>query len=76
MCLRDSKYYVGENELNLFGSMMYRNEDYEEAVAMIASGKIYTKPLISKHFPFEKYLEAYEYIEKQKDKTMKVIIDL
>ncbi len=69
-------YYVGEHELNLFGSMMYRHEDYEEAVAMIASGKIYTEPLISKHFPFEKYLEAYEYIEKQKDKTMKVIIDL
>lgn len=69
-------YYVGEHELNVFGSMMYKHEDYEEAVSMIAKGKIITEPLISKHFPFEKYLEAYEYIEKQKDKTMKVIIDL
>jgi L-iditol 2-dehydrogenase/threonine 3-dehydrogenase len=69
-------YYVGEHELNLFGSMMYRHEDYEEAVKMIASGKIITEPLVTKHFPFEEYLQAYQYIEEQKDKTMKVIIDL
>jgi L-iditol 2-dehydrogenase/threonine 3-dehydrogenase len=69
-------YFLGEHELNLFGSMMYRKEDYEEAVRMIDSGKIVTTPLISKHFNFESYPEAYSYIEKQGDKTMKVMIDL
>jgi len=69
-------YYLGEHELNVFGSMMYRQEDYEEAVAMIASGKIKTDPLITKHFPFEQYLQAYKYIDNQGDKTMRVIIDL
>ena len=69
-------YFLGEHELNLFGSMMYRKEDYEEAVKMIDSGKIATAPLISKHFSFETYLEAYQYIEKQGDRTMKVMIDL
>jgi len=69
-------YFLGEHELNLFGSMMYRKEDYEEAVRMIDSGKIATAPLISKHFSFESYLEAYQYIEKQGDRTMKVMIDL
>jgi len=69
-------YFLGEHELNMFGSMMYRKEDYEEAVKLIDSGQITTAPLISKHFPFEEYLQAYEYIEEQKDKTMKVIIDL
>ena len=69
-------YFLGEHELNVFGSMMYRKEDYEEAVKMIDSGQIKTAPLISKHFSFEEYLEAYEYIEKQGDKTMKVMIDL
>jgi len=69
-------YYLGEHELNLFGSMMYRKEDYQEAVKMIDSGKIKTTPLISKHFSFEAYLEAYQYIEKQGDRTMKVMIDL
>ena len=69
-------YYVGEHELNLFGSMMYRHEDYEEAVSMIANGKINTEPLISMHFPFNQYMQAYEFVEHQKDKSMKVMIDL
>jgi L-iditol 2-dehydrogenase/threonine 3-dehydrogenase len=69
-------YYLGEHELNVFGSMMYRDEDYQAAVEMINSGKIKTEPLISKHFSFEEYLEAYHYIEEQGDKIMKVMIDL
>jgi len=69
-------FYLGEHELNVFGSMMYRHEDYLDAVDMIASGKIKLEPLMSKHFPFEGFLDAYKYIEEQGDKTMKVIIDL
>ncbi len=69
-------YYVGEHELNVFGSIMYRHEDYLEAVSMILEGKIRTEPLISKHFPFIEFKQAYEYIEHQKDRVMKVIIDL
>ncbi|MFO7864514.1 MAG: alcohol dehydrogenase catalytic domain-containing protein [Salinivirgaceae bacterium] len=69
-------FYLGEHELNVFGSMMYRHEDYEAAVEMIAKGEIKLDPLISKHFPFEKYLEAYDYIEEKGDKNMKVMIDL
>ncbi len=69
-------FYLGEHELNVFGSMMYKHEDYEAAVEMISNGKINLEPLISKHFPFEEYLEAYKYIEDQGEKTMKVIIDL
>ena len=69
-------YYVGEHELNVFGSMMYKHEDYEEAAELIASNKIITAPLISKHFSFADYQEAYKYIDKNANKTMKVIIDL
>lgn len=69
-------FYLGEHELNVFGSMMYRHEDYEAAVEMIASGKILTKPLLTNSFPFINYLEAYRFIEKQGDKSMKVMIEL
>jgi 2-desacetyl-2-hydroxyethyl bacteriochlorophyllide A dehydrogenase len=69
-------FFVGEHELNLYGSMMYRHEDYLAAVEMIASGKIKTAPLLTDRFPFEKYHEAYQYIEKQGDRTLKVMIDL
>jgi len=69
-------FYLGEHELNVFGSMMYRHEDYEAAVEMIASGKIITAPLLTTSFPFNKYLDAYKFIEQQGDKSMKVMIEL
>jgi L-iditol 2-dehydrogenase/threonine 3-dehydrogenase len=69
-------FYLGEHELNVYGSMMYRQEDYETAVQMIASGKIITEPLLTRSFPFEEYLQAYQFIDKQGDKTMKVMINL
>ena len=69
-------YFLGEHELNVFGSMMYRHEDYLEAAALIAAGKIILDPLISKHFPFDQYLDAYHYIGENADKVMKVMIDL
>ena len=69
-------YYVGEHELNIFGSMMYKQEDYEEAAELIATNKIITAPLISKHFAFKDYQNAYKYIDENANKSMKVIIDL
>jgi 2-desacetyl-2-hydroxyethyl bacteriochlorophyllide A dehydrogenase len=69
-------FYLGEHELNVFGSMMYRHEDYEAAVEMIASGKIITTPLLTASFPFNKYSDAYKFIEEKGDKSMKVMIEL
>ena len=69
-------YFVGEHELNLFGSMMYRHEDYLEAVQLISEGKIILDPLVSKHFPFERYPDAYQFIAESDDRVMKVMIDL
>lgn len=69
-------YFVGEHELNLYGSMMYRHEDYQEAAKLISEGRIVLNPLISKHFPFEQYLDAYRFIGDSGDKVMKVMVDL
>ena len=69
-------FYLGEHELNVYGSMMYRHEDYQFAVEMIASGRIITNPIITRTFPFEQYPDAYRFIEKQQDKFMKVMIEL
>nr|WP_299382891.1 alcohol dehydrogenase catalytic domain-containing protein [Allomuricauda sp.] len=67
---------LGDRELSLIGTLMYKHSDYEEAVKYIESGEISTRPLITKNFPFESYLDAYKYIDKQGDETLKVIIDL
>ncbi len=73
---RVNMFYLGEHELKLIGSLMYMHEDYLESVDAIASGKVNLTPLITNHFSFDKYNNAYQFIEEQKDKTMKVIIDL
>lgn len=67
---------VGDRELSLTGTLMYKHEDYQEAVRLIDEETIETEPLFTKHFPFEEYLEAYQFIDNQGDKTLKVIIDL
>lgn len=67
---------VGDRELNLIGTLMYKHEDYEKAVELIASGEVITDPLVTKHFSLEQYEDAYSYIDEQGDKTLKVMIDL
>ena len=67
---------VCEHELNLKGSMMYLREDFEKAAQWIASGQIQTQPLISRHFTFEDFSSAYDYLEKEGENALKVIIDV
>ncbi|MGI6312737.1 MAG: zinc-dependent alcohol dehydrogenase [Candidatus Cryptobacteroides sp.] len=71
-----SMFYLGEHELTLVGTMMYRHEDYLETVKMISEGKINLKPLISKRFSFDDYDKAYKFIDENRTSSMKLIIDL
>lgn len=68
--------FVQDRELKLIGTLMYKYEDYEKAVELLDQGQINTDPLISNHFDFKDYREAYDYIDNKGDKAMKVMIDL
>ena len=67
---------LNDHELDLNTTMMYRNEDYIKAIELANEKKVQLKPLISKKFPFRSYLEAYQYIDENRESTMKVIIDV
>ena len=67
---------VQDRELNLRGTLMYRRPDYLRAIELIDSGQVQTQPLMSTHFAFDDYLDAYHYIEAQGDRSMKVFIDV
>ena len=67
---------LNDHELDLNTTMMYRHEDYVDAIRLVSEGKIALRPLMSKHFAFKDYLEAYRYIDANRETTMKVIIDL
>lgn len=68
--------FIQDRELQIAGSMMYRYEDYERAIELVTDGKISTEPLESSHFPLEEFATAYEFIDRHRDKSMKVFIDL
>ena len=68
--------FVQDHELTLKGSAMYRVEDYITAIELVGEGKIEFDALITDHVPFSRYLDAYKLIDEQKDKAMKVIIDM
>jgi 2-desacetyl-2-hydroxyethyl bacteriochlorophyllide A dehydrogenase len=67
---------VGDREQTIVGTLMYKHEDYLKAVEIIASGEVITEPLVTKHFPFEKYADAYRFIDERGSDTLKVMIDL
>ena len=67
---------LNDSELDLNTTMMYRHEDYVDAIRLVNEGKIRLKPLQSAHFAFEDYDAAYRYIDANREKTMKVLIDV
>ncbi|MDF2674301.1 MAG: yjmD [Clostridiales bacterium] len=67
---------VQDKEIRLIGSLMYVEKDFRLAMDMIHSGKINVTPLLSEHFSLKAIGEAYKYIESNKDKSMKIIIDV
>lgn len=65
---------IQDHELTLVGSAMYRIEDYKTAIELIAAGRIDFDSLITHHVTFREYKRAYQIIDEQKDKAMKVIV--
>lgn len=70
-----SMFYLGEHELRLIGSMMYRHEDYLTAIDYVSKGIVNLKPLVSNRFAFEEYDDAYKFIDTHRETCMKVLID-
>lgn len=67
---------VQDRELRLIGMLMYQTKEYLKAIELVNSGKIQLEPLMTKHFKFDDYDKAYQFIDEKKDKTMKVFIDV
>ena len=67
---------LNDHELDLNTTMMYRHEDYLTAIELVNAGEIELMKLQSKVFPFSEYLDAYKFIDANREKTMKVLIDV
>ena len=67
---------LNDHELDLNTTMMYRHEDYVKAIEMVNAGRIHLQPLMSKVFPFGQYLDAYKYIDANRETSMKILINV
>ena len=67
---------LNDSELDLNTSMMYRHEDFVDGIRFVCEGKVQLKPLQSAHFAFEDFQKAYEFIDNNRETTMKVIVDV
>lgn len=67
---------VQDHELRLIGTLMYQTQDYLKAIDLVSSKKVNLAPLMARHFAFEDYKEAYDYIDREKNKVMKAFIDI
>lgn len=67
---------LNDSELDLNTSFMYTHEDYVDAIRLVGEGKIQLAPLMTKHFAFQDFTEAYQYIDANREQTMKVIVDI
>ncbi len=65
---------VQDRELRLIGTLMYQEADWRTAIELIAQGKVKLDPLITDSFAFADYLKAYQRIEENRDRSMKVMI--
>lgn len=67
---------LNDHELDLNTTMMYREEDYVTAIELLDQEKVQLRPLMSKHFAFKDYLDAYRYIDENRETSMKILIDI
>lgn len=67
---------ANDHELDIKSTMMYRHEDYVDAIRLVNEKKVALEPLISKVFPFEQYLDAYKFIENNREEAMKIIVNV
>jgi 2-desacetyl-2-hydroxyethyl bacteriochlorophyllide A dehydrogenase len=68
--------FLQDRELTLAGTLMYQRRDFLTAVRLIKDGRVVTGPLETKHFPFSAYKNAYDFIDAEGERSMKVFVDL
>ena len=65
-----------QHEISMFGTTMYVPTDYMEMIDLMSRGIITANGMISHRFSLEEIPAVLDMIDKRKEKTFKVIIDV
>ncbi len=59
--------------LKIVGSLFYANEDFQEAIDLVSSGKVDLTPIVSHQFPLDQLTKAFE-VQADSSQSVKVIV--
>lgn len=65
---------IQDRELELSGTLMYRRDDFQEAIRLISQGKVQVLPLVSHRFPLDQAAEAFETARTGSAEALKVLV--
>jgi L-iditol 2-dehydrogenase len=67
---------IQDREIMLLGTLMYQKDDFLKAMELASNGKVKLGKLITDTFSIKDYKEAYNHIEENRDRVMKVLVSL
>jgi L-iditol 2-dehydrogenase len=67
---------IQNSELTIKGTLMYQKSDYLQAIQLIFNKKVILEPLMTHHYKFQDYNQAYLDLEKNVENSMKVFINI
>jgi L-iditol 2-dehydrogenase len=67
---------VQDRELRLVGTLMYQRADYQIAIELVTENRLALDSMVSRHYAFRQYMDAYQDIDHAHGNIMKVMIDL
>jgi len=65
---------VQDRELRLVGTLMYQQPDWVKAISLVEQEKVDLDPLVTHRFAFADYQKAYQFIDANRERAMKVMI--
>jgi threonine dehydrogenase-like Zn-dependent dehydrogenase len=66
---------IQRNELDVFGNITYTAADFQQAVDLMVSGKVYTEGFITGRFKINQVQEMMDYSLKNRGINVKTIMD-
>jgi len=67
---------IQDRELLVKGTLMYSYRDYSRVIEMMAKGKIGTQGMITHRFPLRDLYRAYQTVEEQPEKILKMLLEI
>ena len=67
---------IQRREISIIGHMMYVREDFADSIAYLANGKINVDGFITQRYGFDKFADAFGFIDENPNDVMKALIEI